>query len=141
VQINDYKSHVVSTETSCFAWIVCHAEVHHFLDNLAVGHSIFLVTSDEIAALLRGDTVPNTITTQDEELVRWLNVYNSDIRLARYDLALATDAGDLLVLEIAEGARQIQVAVDSTDPIHKAARSLNPGVFSLLLRLVIFGKG
>lgn len=82
-----------------------------------------------IVSIVTGDYSSETKNTQDHLL--------HDIRLGRNHLAFWTDSRNLFVFEVTNRPRQVQVAIDATKLIHKAASIPNPCQFAILLRFVV----
>lgn len=84
--------------------------------------------------LLVGDTIPDSIAGEYEEAVVVVYLGDGDVRLGGDDLRLAGQVRELLVLEIAQRAGQVQVAVDAPHHADEAARAGDALHLPLLLQ-------
>ena len=71
----------------------------------------------------------HTITSKDEKLVVVANVVHNHVGVGSHNLLLGSKFGALLKLEVADGARQSQIAVDTAE-VDKTAGSSYPGLLA-----------
>lgn len=89
--------------------------MQHFADVLRHlgGLVSFELLGNEVAAFLVRKAVPDAIARIDNELVIFGTIHDLDVWLARDCLVLCTQLRHVLVLEVADGSAESEVAVDA----------------------------
>lgn len=70
--------------------------------------------SGDLAELLSGEDLPNSVTSHKDELVFWLELSLDDVWLGRDELLGWLEPGVLLVLEVTNSSGKIKVSVNSS---------------------------
>lgn len=100
-QRDDDDSHVVTSDTTQLR-IRCQTLQHQILTDLWQSVAIGDSTTDKVDNLLRGETIPDTVTSQDEELFFSVTLVRNDFGVGGDDLVFGVQRVVLLELEITD---------------------------------------
>ncbi|KAH3676226.1 hypothetical protein WICPIJ_009186 [Wickerhamomyces pijperi] len=132
------KRHVITTNTRATGgW--SQTDINHTFSDFRQGETVMNTLSDNLNNLLRGKTVPNTITSQDYEfIVRGDFVFN-DVWESGDDLFFSWQLSRLLEVKVTNGSGQGQVTIDSAH-IDEPTCSTDSGMFTFVVWLMVKGQ-
>eukprot|EP00639_Heterosigma_akashiwo_P037942 CAMPEP_0194711182 /NCGR_PEP_ID=MMETSP0296-20130528/3560_1 /TAXON_ID=39354 /ORGANISM="Heterosigma akashiwo, Strain CCMP2393" /LENGTH=167 /DNA_ID=CAMNT_0039609143 /DNA_START=370 /DNA_END=870 /DNA_ORIENTATION=+ len=134
------QGHVVSSNPGGLAGVLSEAVVHHLLADLRAGHTPDQALTHKVHRLLVGLAVPDAVAADDYEFVVGLELRAGDVRLGGDHLVAGGQRLVLLVLQVAQAAREVQVAVHPAGRRHEAARPVDARRLHLLRGLVVVGE-
>mmetsp|Transcript_9563 Transcript_9563/g.23008 ORF Transcript_9563/g.23008 Transcript_9563/m.23008 type:complete len:246 (-) Transcript_9563:999-1736(-) len=145
VELHYQRRHVVAANPAALLRVPCQAVVHELAGYVREGaFGLANALLHKVNRVLVAHHVPDPIAGQDQELVAGTDCLGQHIRLRSDDLVFPGQLSVALVLEVPNGAAQVQVPVDPADAAdlrEKAPGSLYARLLRVLRRFVVSGEG
>mmetsp|Transcript_137230 Transcript_137230/g.382800 ORF Transcript_137230/g.382800 Transcript_137230/m.382800 type:complete len:231 (-) Transcript_137230:533-1225(-) len=149
-EAHQHRRHVVPTESASQPQIRRHTSVeevlqdsHHRLRIIVA--SRLKVFADKVNDFLVGLDIPHTVAADHEELILLSPVVELHIRRCTDDLLFRLSARILLVLEVTQGSRKVEISIHAVLPwtrgLHITTSCLNPSPLRWIVGLVILAQG